>query len=59
MIKMCKIIVYVLSSVDVKFGLSLWRKSLHWRWVRTKCWGRYLDLTEIKLTKEQENYLKI
>lgn len=35
---------FKLYCMDLKFGLSHWGKNIHWRHVKTCCWGEYLNL---------------
>jgi len=39
---------YLLSCIGVRFGLSHERKNTDQEYMRTGCWGKYLDLRRVK-----------
>jgi hypothetical protein len=45
-----------LCCMGARLGLSLWGMNIDWGFLRTECWGRYLDLKGRK-TDHRENFI--
>jgi hypothetical protein len=43
-IKIYKTVICHLCCMGAKLGISLWRRNIDWEFLRTECWGGYLDL---------------
>jgi hypothetical protein len=44
---------YRLCWMGAKLGLPLWGRNIDWGFLRTECWGGYLDLKGRKMDREE------